>query len=155
MQTATETSNAAKSAQSTAEIIEALYELSFWNVAPDDNSDPLSEDAADLLREMSSYRAPGTQDELQDAVGTYACQMALSATTDEQNENLEPDQFEILLSWGGPSVRILGELDRGSVAWQAGRRPVIQHQDWFVPWTESAYVVNTDALLWFCEFFYC
>lgn len=154
MQTATETSHAAKSAQSTAEIIEALYELSFWNVETGENPDPLTEDAADVWRDISSYRAPETQDELQDAVSGYACQMALSATTDEQNENLEPDQFEILLSWGGPSVRILGELDRGSVAWQAGCRPIIQHQDWFVPWTESAYVVSTDALLWFCEFFY-
>ena len=154
MQTATETSHAAKSAQSTAEIIEALYELSFWNVETGENPDPLTKDAADVWREISSYRAPETQDELQDAVSGYACQMALSATTDEQNENLEPDQFEILLSWGGPSVRILGELDRGSVAWQAGCRPIIQHQDWFVPWSESDYVVNTDALLWFCEFFY-
>ena len=85
MQTATETSYAAKSAKSTAEIIEALYELSFWNVcrdgflSPEENSDPLTKDAADLLRAMSSYRAPETQEELQDVVINYACQMALSA----------------------------------------------------------------------------
>ena len=64
------------------------------------------------------------------------------------------EEFEILLSTGGPACRIIGQLDAGSVAWQSGCRPVMQHQDWFKPWVESSYDIDTNALLWFCEQFY-
>ena len=67
MQTATETSHAAKSAQSTAEIIEALYELSFWNVEPADNSDPLTEDAATAAAEACEAAVARWLDWMQNA----------------------------------------------------------------------------------------
>jgi hypothetical protein len=71
-------------------------------------------------------------------------------------EPLEPDEFCLLLSWGGPACRITGNLTTHcEPAWQAGCRPEIQWQDWGTPWTElTSYAIDTNALLWFCEQFY-
>ena len=150
--------HAADSAKSYAETIEALYELHCWDFRTGEVPHALTGAAADVLSDLSWDAETGTQDSLQEAVIKYAQQMPLSVTVRSDwhfpGETFETAEFQILMSWGGPACRILGELDRGSVAWQAGCKPVIQHQDWFKPWTESDYDVNTDALLWFCEQFY-
>jgi len=62
----------------------------------------------------------------------------------------EPAEFEILLCTGGPAVRIIGDLDRGSPS-----RPRIQYQDWGTPWTEYfADSEQQEAMQTYCEQFY-
>ena len=58
------------------------------------------------------------------------------------------EEFEILLSTGGPALRIRGELDQGqpSRAW-------LEYQDWGTPWTQY-FEVEQDTLLAFCQVFY-
>ena len=65
---------------------------------------------------------------------------------------LEPAEFEILLSTGGPASRIVGELNQ--YKWPT--RPRLQHQDWFTPWTEylDATDAQNEALDWYCGMFY-
>jgi hypothetical protein len=150
--------HAEDNAKSYAETIEALYELSFWYFRTGEVPHSLTGAAAEVLSDLDWDAETGTPETLQEAITDYANAMPLTVRVRSDwhslGEAFETAEFEILLSTGGPACRILGELDRGSVAWQAGRRPVIQHQDWFKPWTESDYDVNTDALLWFCEQFY-
>lgn len=43
-----------------------------------------------------------------------------------------PEEYEILLSWGGPSLRITGSLNCG----QPGDFPRMEHQNWGTAWTE-------------------
>ncbi len=44
----------------------------------------------------------------------------------------EPEEYQILLSWGGPATRIVGRLDEhGEV--ESAR---LEAQDWGTPWTE-------------------
>jgi hypothetical protein len=62
---------------------------------------------------------------------------------------LEPEEFQVLLSWGGPALRIIGDL-----ADFQPERPRLEHQDWFTPWTEWQGDVDTDALEWFCSLFW-
>lgn len=64
-------------------------------------------------------------------------------------EDMEPEEFCILLCTGGPAVRIVGELDRGepSRAW-------IEYQDWFKPWTQLFGEIEQDTLLTYCRQFY-
>jgi len=62
---------------------------------------------------------------------------------------LEPEEFQILLSTGGPALRITGDLANGEPD-----RPRIQHQDWGTPWTEWRRDVDTEALEWFAGLFY-
>lgn len=149
---------AADNAKSHAETIEALYELHCWDFRTGEIPHPLTGAAADVLSDLGWDPETGTQDSLQDSLTKHIQQMPLSVLVrsgwHSPGEAFEIAEFEILLSTGGPACRILGELNRGSVAWQAGCRPVIQHQDWFKPWTESDYDVDTDALLWFCDQFY-
>ena len=62
----------------------------------------------------------------------------------------EPIEFKILLSWGGPALRVIGELDDyGPV------NPKLQYQDWGTLWTDFEITEDQqDALNWFCNCFY-
>ena len=76
-------------------------------------------------------------------------------------ENMEPEEFKILLSTGGPACQIIGKLDQY-------RQPTdieIQYQDWGTPWEplqlNSHYADKSpnitsdyEALEWFCNCFY-
>lgn len=65
------------------------------------------------------------------------------------SEDREPVEFCILLSTGGPAVRIIGELDehgQPSRAW-------LEVQDWFKPWTEYLQC-ERDTLLTYAQQFY-
>jgi len=63
----------------------------------------------------------------------------------------EPIEFKILLSWGGPSLRIIGEIEDNYAI-----NPKIQFQDWGTPWTdlEIKSTNQQDALNWFVNCFY-
>lgn len=66
------------------------------------------------------------------------------------NGEWEADKFEILLTTGGPAVRIMGELDGNcepSHAW-------LETQDWGTPWTEYYETGIRDTLLSYCRCFY-
>lgn len=61
-----------------------------------------------------------------------------------------PEEFEVLLSTGGPALRILGELDEhGEPA-----RAWLEYQDWGTSWTHFYVKGGTDDLLAFCQCFY-
>ena len=68
----------------------------------------------------------------------------------ESIADLRPEEFKILLAWGGPALRIIGELDEyGPV------NPKLQHQDWGTPWTDFEITEDQQkALNWFCNCFY-
>jgi hypothetical protein len=159
MTTATDTNHAERNATGHAQTIEALYELHCWDFRTGELPQALTGAAADVLSELDWDVETSTPETLQEAITDYANGMPLTVLVRSGwyfpgAFEAEPAEFEILLSTGGPACRIIGELDRGSVAWQSGCRPVMQHQDWFKPWTESSYAIDTNALLWFCEQFY-
>lgn len=65
-------------------------------------------------------------------------------------EEEEPQEYLILLSTGGPAVRITGELSRGEPSTAR-----LEYQDWFTPWV---YVhepsVEEEVLLDYARQFY-
>lgn len=61
-----------------------------------------------------------------------------------------PEEFEILLSTGGPAVRIIGDLDEHGEPFRAR----LQVQDWFKPWTEYFTGVDKAVLLAYARCFY-
>ena len=62
-----------------------------------------------------------------------------------------PIEYRILLSTGGPALRLAGTL--GAYCEPDGA--VLEHQDWFTPWTEyHAKADERDALIWFASLFY-
>ena len=151
-----QTNHAEDNATSYAKTIEALYELSCWDA---DQSQPLSDEANAILQDLYwDGDGTGVAASLQEALIEYASEMPLTVLVRSDwhfpDSKMETAEFEILLSTGGPACRIVGQLERGAVAWQAGCRPILQHQDWFTPWSDSSYDIDTNALLWFCEQFY-
>jgi hypothetical protein len=64
-------------------------------------------------------------------------------------EPLAPEEFNILLSTGGPAVRIVGDLDEHGEP----SRARLQTQDWFTPWTEF-FGTESETLLRYCRVFY-
>jgi hypothetical protein len=64
-------------------------------------------------------------------------------------ETMEAYEFEILLTTGGPALRIIGDLDEHNQP----ERARLQYQDWGTPWTEKV-DIDHGALLTFCQQFY-
>lgn len=62
---------------------------------------------------------------------------------------MQAEEFEILLSTGGPALRIRGELDEH----QEPTRAWLEYQDWGTPWTQY-FKVEQDTLLAFARCFY-
>ena len=76
-------------------------------------------------------------------------------------ESMEPEEFKILLSTGGPACQIIGKLDQ----YKQPTDIEIQYQDWGTPWEplqlNSTYADKSpnitsdyEALEWFCNCFY-
>ena len=63
----------------------------------------------------------------------------------------EVEEFEILLTTGGPALRIVGDLDQ----YGQPECPRLEIQDWFIPWQEVA-LDSEDyaALRAYCAVFY-
>lgn len=64
--------------------------------------------------------------------------------------SMDPTEFRILLSAGGPALRISGELNHGKPA-----RCWLEHQDWGTPWIRyfSRSAERATALKWFASLF--
>lgn len=60
----------------------------------------------------------------------------------------QADRFELLLTTGGPAVRIMGELDDSEPT-----RAWLEVQDWGTPWTDYYQEGIGDVLLDYCRVF--
>ena len=67
-------------------------------------------------------------------------------------ETMEAEEFCVLLSTGGPALRIRGELDG---QYKQPRHARLEYQDWGTPWTEyHGEGCDQDDLLTFAQQFY-
>lgn len=64
-------------------------------------------------------------------------------------EEMNAEEFEILLTTGGPALRIRGELNEH----KEPDRAWLEYQDWGTPWTQY-FDVEQDTLLTFCQQFF-
>ena len=102
------------------------------------------------LQESNDYNQ---QDELRESILNSALSVEFRSgwySSPESITDLRPEEFKILLTWGGPALRITGELDDyGPV------NPKLQYQDWGTLWTDFEITENQqEALNWFCNCFY-
>ena len=100
------------------------------------------------LQESNDYNQ---QDELRESILNNALSVEFrSGWYSSPEDEKKAEEFRILLAWGGPALRIIGELDDyGPV------NPKLQYQDWGTPWTDFEITENQqDALNWFCNCFY-
>lgn len=78
---------------------------------------------------------------------------------DEINQEIEDNalsvevvkQYEILLCWGGPACRIIGELSK----YNEPETATLQYQDWFTKWTDYDITnEDEDILLRYAQKYY-
>lgn len=62
--------------------------------------------------------------------------------------DMQPEEFKILLSTGGPAVQIIGEIDQHMQPTNCK----LQAQDWFTPWTDYT-DADQDILQTYCSQF--
>ena len=101
-----------------------------------------------LFEKIKDYDA---QDQLRESILNSALSVEFrSGWYSSLDDELVPEEFKILLTWGGPALRIIGELDNyGPV------NPKLQFQDWGTLWTDFEITEDQqDALNWFCNCFY-
>jgi hypothetical protein len=87
------------------------------------------------IKAAEALANPGqTYDDALDAIteGPLSVQVRSPWYTPGEKES-PPAEFEILLSTGGPALRIFGDLDHNG---QPEPSLALQKQDWFQPWTD-------------------
>ena len=73
-----------------------------------------------------------------------------SGWTSNPND-IELEEFKILLTWGGPALRVIGDLNQ----YKEPENIKMQYQDWGTFWTDFEITENQqEALDWFCNCFY-
>ena len=100
------------------------------------------------LQESNDYNQ---QDELRESVLNSALSVEFrSGWYSSLDDELVPEEFKILLTWGGPALRIIGEIEENFAV-----NPKLQFQDWGTLWTDFEITEDQQkALNWFCNCFY-
>lgn len=89
-------------------------------------------------------------DNLYDEIQEYPLSVLVRSNWHIPGQTSELAEYEILLSTGGPAVRIIGELSDGEPT--SAR---IEYQNWGIPWTDyPLFSEQEDALLRFASNFY-
>lgn len=107
----------------------------------------------DSVGSIYSVTCEGTRFDSLDAIDEHLHNIPLAIEVrsgwQPVGETLEPAEFAILLSTGGPACRIRGELNEHNEP----DRAWLEYQDWFMPWAQ--YVgLDSDVLVEFARSFH-
>ena len=107
----------------------------------------------ELISELMSRYDSATADEndsIYEEIVEYPLSVEYRSGWSAHPDDLEPEEFEILLSTGGPATRLYGSLNRFGTP----EHIECQFQDWFKPW-ETQYTTDAEdsSLLHFASFF--
>ena len=91
------------------------------------------------------------QEEIKENILNSALSIEFRSGWTSNPNQLEIEEFKILLTWGGPALRVIGELDQ----YKQPENIKMQFQDWGTFWTDFEITENQqEALNWFCNCFY-
>jgi len=91
------------------------------------------------------------QDEIKEGINNSALSVEFRSGWSTNFDELEIEEFKILLSWGGPALRVIGDLDQ----YKQAENIKLQFQDWGTPWTDYELTEKEEeSLNWFCNCFY-
>lgn len=127
-----------------------------WALAFPDESDELAEliaaagESYDPDESADTNRDNARQRTQEDALSVQVRDSSWHDPGMHESDGYSPDEFEILLSTGGPAIRIIGELSDGQPT-----RARLQAQDWFTSWTDyRGDAISNADLLTYCQVFY-
>jgi len=105
---------------------------------------------------LESLNVTGPEEEeeieqIRESINNSALSVEFRSGWSTNSEKLEAEEFKILLTWGGPALRVIGDLDQ----YKQAENIKLQFQDWGTPWTDFQLSENQEnALNWFCNCFY-
>jgi len=105
---------------------------------------------------LESLNVTGPEEEeeieqIRESINNSALSVEFRSGWSTNSEKLEVEEFKILLTWGGPALRVIGDLDQ----YKQAENIKLQFQDWGTPWTDFQLSENQEnALNWFCNCFY-
>lgn len=111
-----------------------------------------AEELADLLSDISVDGEQLDEDAIRERIeeSPLSVQVRGGWHSPGDNDGTEAEEYEILLSTGGPALRIVGDLSGGQPT--SAR---LEYQDWGTPWTEHITTGDDhDALLRWVSVFY-
>lgn len=92
-----------------------------------------------------------TRDDLIDRITEYPLDVSVRSDWYHLGDTPEPAEYMILLSAGGPALRITGDLDKYNEPASAR----LEYQDWGTPWTPVKLDDdNEETLMYFAQQFY-
>jgi hypothetical protein len=137
-----------------ADHLEACHQAHAGGVHQDivDSADALKEwddDNADELKDLEAAAGEcKDQDEARQRIEEDALSVEVRSDWVTPGEPMTPGEFNILLTTGGPAVRIMGELDEHGEPYRAW----LEVQDWGKPWTQY-FPASQDVLLTYARCF--
>lgn len=109
-----------------------------------------AEELADLEKAVTVEGEELDEDSIRQRIEESPLSVEVRTDWYQPGQSAEPGEYCILLSTGGPALRIIGDLDQG--------QPVsarLEYQDWFTPWTEKITTGDDHAaLLRWAQVFY-
>jgi len=105
-------------------------------------------DDAEALAELEAAAGEcASEDDARERIQEDPLSIQVRSGWHDIGADADDEEFEILLTTGGPAVRIVGDLDNGQPS-----RPRLQVQDWDKSWTEY-FDIDGDALEAYCSVF--
>ena len=91
------------------------------------------------------------QEEIKESILNSALSIEFRSGWTSNPNDIELEEFKILLTWGGPALRVIGELNH----YKEPENIKMQYQNWGTCWTDFEITENQqEALNWFCNCFY-
>jgi len=140
------------------EAIELWYEVFDWCQTNEDPKELSWPARRFLIEEMDWAEDPdreGVEDALRDLVQEDPLEVRIREDWHALDEVADAAEYMILISTGGPALRMIGTIDRNSRL--EGFEPAsarLQHQDWNTPWTDYISPGSEDALIWYASQFH-
>ena len=145
-------SSAEQNAKSHLETIQTWHEAFLFCQNEGQCISDLSSAAQTFLKEEMDWEADPDHDNTADAIREMVQEDPLSVQIregwHEVGEDPEASEYMILISTGGPALRMVGALE-GFEPDSAG----LEWQDWGTPWTDYISPGSSEALIWYASQF--
>jgi hypothetical protein len=126
-------------------------EMSKVKTAEKDFQQVTDEYAKQRIESMREELADEEQRERISSEGALTVEVRADWHIPEDRESGNPNEYKILLGWGGPASQIIGDLSECGEPENAR----FQYQDWFKPWTDARLSdEDTKTLLEYARQFY-
>lgn len=111
------------------------------------------ENIRDLLKALETAEAAEDDEaveQAQTAIAEDALEVTVRGGWHPVGGSSDPQEYNILITTGGPAVRLIGKLSNGDP-----ETAELQHQDWFTPWVRlPVSEADEKALLAYAQNFY-